>query len=89
MAGRPKAENPRSRLIGVRITAAEGEVLDALAALEKSTASEIARRSLQLTLLAAIRDEHVKEMVELQRRHAGRATADVVPLTSRPIGEAR
>ena len=60
-----------------------------MAALEKTTVSEIVRQSMQRALLAALQDDHVKEMVELQHRHAQRASADVVPLVTRPIGEAR
>jgi hypothetical protein len=89
MVGRPKAENPRSRLIGVRVTSNQGDVLDALAALDKSTVSEVARQSLLRTISAAMQDEHVRDMVELQRRHARRADADVLPLTSRPPKDAR
>lgn len=87
MAGRPKADNPRSRLIGVRVTASEGELLDALAALDRTTVSEIVRQSLLRALSAAVQDEHVVEMLELQRRHMDRAHADVVPLKTRPIGD--
>ena len=87
MVGRPKSENPRSRLVGVRVTSTEGEVLDALAALDKTTVSEIVRQSLARALSAAIQDEHVRDMMALQRRHSERAEADVVPLTSRPIGD--
>lgn len=89
MAGRPKAENPRSRLIGVRVTSNQGDILDALAALDKTSVSEVARQSLLRTISAALQDEHVRAMVELQRRHAGRVDADVVPLTSRPTRDAR
>jgi hypothetical protein len=89
MAGRPKIANPRSRLIGVRVTASEGDVLDAMAALEKTTVSEIVRQSMQRAILAALQDDHVKEMVELQHRHSRRATADVVPLVPHPVSEAR
>jgi hypothetical protein len=84
MVGRPKAEHPRSRLVGVRVTDLQGEVLDALAALDKSTVSEVARQSLLRTIAAALQDEHVRDMVELQRRHAQRASADVVPMKTRP-----
>jgi hypothetical protein len=89
MVGRPKAEDPRSRLVGVRVTASEGDVLDALAALDKTTVSEIVRQSLLRTLAAAQQDEHVRAMIELQRRHVDRASADVVPLKTRPIGDLR
>jgi hypothetical protein len=89
MVGRPKAENPRSRLVGVRVTANQGDVLDALAALDKTTVSEVARQSLLRTISAAMQDEHVRDMVELQRRHARRADADVVPMTTRPPKDAR
>ena len=85
MVGRPRAENPRSRLIGVRVTASEGDVLDALAALEKTTVSEIVRQSMQRTLIAALQDDDVKAMVALQDRHAQRATADVVQLKTHPV----
>jgi len=88
MAGRPKAENPRSRLVGVRVTSHQGEILDALAALDKTTVSEVARQSLLRTISAALQDEHVRDMVELQRRHARRADADVLPLTARPTKDA-
>lgn len=89
MVGRPKADNPRSRLIGVRVTTNQGDVLDALAALDKTTVSEVARQSLLRTISAAMQDEHVRDMVELQRRHAKRADADVVPMTSRPTRDAQ
>jgi hypothetical protein len=88
MAGRPKAEDPRSRLIGIRVTAGEGEILDALAALDKTTVSEIGRQSIRRAIAAALQDEHVREMVQLQRRHANRADADVVPLAARPVKDA-
>ena len=57
MAGRPRAENPRTRLVGVRVTDGQGEVLDALAALDKTSVSEIARQSLLRTISAALQDE--------------------------------
>ena len=88
MAGRPRAENPRSRVVGVRVTDAQGEVLDALAALDKTSVSEVARQSLLRTISAAMQDEHVRDMVQLQRRHAKRASADVVPMTTRPTRDA-
>jgi hypothetical protein len=89
MAGRPRAENPQSRLIGVRVTDAQGEVLDALAALDKTSVSDIARQSLLRTISAAMQDEHVRDMVQLQRRHAKRASADVVPMSTRPKKDAQ
>ncbi len=87
MVGRPKAENPRSRLIGVRVTASEGDVLDAIAALERTTVSEVVRQSMQRTILAALQDDDVKAMVQLQQRHATRAEAEVVPLKPQPLAE--
>lgn len=89
MAGRPKAENPKSRLVAVRVTDGHGEILDALAALDKTSVSEIARQSLLRTISAALQDEHVRDMVQLQRRHAKRANADVVPMSTRPPRDAR
>lgn len=89
MAGRPKTENPRSRLVGVRVTDSQGEVLDALAALDKTSVSEIARQSLLRTISAALQDEHVRDMVQLQRRHAQRVEADVLPMNTRPTRDAR
>jgi hypothetical protein len=89
MVGRPKADNPRSRLIGVRVTATEGDVLDAMAALDRTTVAEIVRQSMQRSILAAMQDEHVKEMVALQHRHAHRDTADVVVLKPQPVTDIR
>lgn len=88
MAGRPKIENPRSRLIGVRVTEREGDVLDAIAALEKTTVTEIVRQSMQRSILAALQDDDVKEMVALQHRHSMRPSADVLRLVTHPASEA-
>jgi hypothetical protein len=89
MVGRPKANNPRSRLIGVRVTEAEGAALDAMAALDRTTVAEIVRQSLQRSVLAAMQDEHVKEMIALQHRHAHRSSADVVVLKPQPVTDLR
>ena len=89
MAGRPRTDNPRSRLIGVRVTASEGDVLDAIASLERTTVSEVVRQSMQRAILAALQDDHVKEMIELQHRHSQRASADVVPMVPHPVSDAR
>ena len=89
MVGRPKAENPRTRLIGVRVTEAEGEVLDAMAALDRTTVAEIVRQGMQRSILAAMQDEHVKEMISLQHRHTKRSSADVVVLKPQPITDIR
>lgn len=89
MAGRPRADNPRSRLIGVRVTASEGEILDALAALDRTTVTEIVRQSMQRAIIAAMQDDHVKEMVALQHRHTKRSTADVVTLRPQPVTDIR
>lgn len=87
MVGRPRTENPRSRLIGVRVTDSEGAALDAMAALERTTVTEIVRQSMQRAIVAALQDEHVKEMVALQDRHRQRASADVVPIKTFPVSD--
>ena len=89
MVGRPKAEDPRSRLIRVRVTASEGDILDAMAALEKTTVTEIVRQGMQRSILAALQDDHVKEMVALQHRHTKRASADVVALKPHSVTDIR
>lgn len=87
MVGRPRTENPRSRLIGVRVTDSEGAALDAMAALERTTVTEVVRQSMQRAIVAALQDEHVKEMVALQHRHSQRPSADVVAIKTYPVSD--
>lgn len=76
---RSTSENPRTIQITFRITEADNEILEAIAALDRINANEVAHQYFLGGIKAAQEDDLVQTQLDLHRRRESRVTNTVVP----------
>jgi hypothetical protein len=84
--GRPKSDNPRDQVIHFRITAGDAAILDAMAAVQRTSGNEVAYQALLEALDRARRDDLVQEQLALHAKFDARKAAGgkVTPIARSP-----
>jgi len=80
--GRPRSNEPKKHQVLVRLTAAEMEVLTAIAHLEGTTPNGLVRRIVAQEVTRMEADPHVRADIANRRAYSEQKDGAVVPLTA-------
>ena len=80
MVGRPRSSKPRDRTFLIRLTREQGDLLDALGAVRRLTATTVATEAVADLVERAGRDPLVREQLTLFEKYDRRQSGEVVQL---------
>lgn len=80
--GRPPSDEPKKHQVLARLTAAEMEVLTAIAHLERTTANGLVRRLVEQEVRRMEADPHVRADIANRRAYAAQKDGAVLPMAA-------